>query len=35
MKSFGQEKFQILSTSKKMPFWQFFRMGWNGRALLD
>jgi hypothetical protein len=34
MKSFGPEKFQVSSTGKKVPFWQFFRMGWDGRALL-
>ena len=34
MKSFGPKKFQISSTGKKVPFWQFFRMGWDGRALL-
>jgi hypothetical protein len=34
MKSFGPKKFQISSTGKKMPFWQFFRMGWDGRDLL-
>ena len=34
MKSFGQKKNQISSTGKKVPFWQFFRMGWDGRALL-
>jgi hypothetical protein len=33
MKSFGPKKFQISSTVKKVPFWQFFRMGWDGRAL--
>jgi len=33
MKSFGP-KIQISSTDKKVPFWQFFRMGWDGRALL-
>ena len=27
-------KNQISSTDKKVPFWQFFRMGWDGRALL-
>ena len=32
---FGPKKFQISSTAKKVPFWQFFRMGWDGRALLD
>ena len=34
LKSFGQNKFPIPSTGKKLPFWQFFRMGWNGYALL-
>ena len=34
IKSFGSQKIQISSTSKKVPFWQFFRMGWDGRALL-
>ena len=34
MKSFGPKNFQISSTGKKVPFWQFFRMGWDGRALL-
>ena len=34
MKSFGQKKFQISSTGKKVPFWQFFRVGWDGLALL-
>ena len=34
MKSFGPKKFQISSTGKKVPFWQFFRMGWDGRARL-
>ena len=34
MKSFGPKKFQISSMGKKVPFWQFFRMGWDGRALL-
>ena len=24
----------FLSTSKKAPFWQFFKKGWDGRALL-
>ena len=30
MKSFHPKKFQISSTGKKVPFWQFFRMGWGG-----
>ena len=34
MKSFGRKKFQILCTDQKVPFWQFFRQGWDGRALL-
>ena len=34
MKSFGPKKFQIPCTDQKMPFWQFFRQGWDGRALL-
>ena len=34
MKSFGPKKFQISSTGKKVPFWQFFRMGWGGCGLL-
>ena len=32
---FGPKKFQISSTGNKVPIWQFFRMGWNGRALLN
>jgi hypothetical protein len=34
MKSFGPTKFQILCTDQKVPFWQFFRQGQDGRALL-
>ena len=34
MKSFGPKKFQISSTGKKVPFRQFFKMGWDGLALL-
>ena len=34
MKSFGPKKFQILCTDQKVPFWQMFRQGWDGRALL-
>ena len=34
MKSFGPKQFQISSMGKKVPFWQVFRMGWDGRALL-
>ena len=30
MKSFGPKKFQISPTGKKVPLWQFFRMGWDG-----
>ena len=31
MKWFDPKKFQISFTGKKVPFWQFFRMGWDGR----
>ena len=34
MKSFGPKKFQIPYRSKKLSFWQFFREGRDGRALL-
>ena len=34
MKSFRLKKIQISSTGKKVPFWQFFIMGWDGRVLL-
>ena len=34
MKSFGPKKFEISSMGKKVPFWQFFRLGCDGRALL-
>ena len=34
MKSFGPKKFQILCTDQKVPFWHFFRQGWDGQALL-
>jgi hypothetical protein len=34
MKSFGPKKFKIPCTDQKVPFWQFFRQGWDGRALL-
>jgi hypothetical protein len=34
MKSFGQKKFQIPCTDQKVPFWQFFRQGLDGRALI-
>jgi hypothetical protein len=29
------KKFQISFTGKKVTFWQFFRMGWDGRTLLS
>jgi hypothetical protein len=29
MKSFGQKKFQIPCMDQKVPFWQFFRQGWD------
>ena len=34
IKWFGPKFFQISSMGKKVPFWQFFRMGWDGHALL-
>ena len=34
MKSFGPKKCQIPCMDQKVPFWQFFRQGRNGRALL-
>ena len=34
IKSFGPLKDQITSRDQKMPFWQFFREGRDGRALL-
>ena len=34
MKSFGPKKFQIPCTDQKVPFWQFFRKGRDGRALI-
>jgi len=34
MKSFGPKEFQIPCTDQKVPFWQFFRQGRDGRALL-
>ena len=34
MKSFGKKKIQIPCTDQKVPFWQFFRRGRDGRALL-
>ena len=33
MKSFGPKKFQMPCTDQKVPFWQFFRQGRDGRAL--
>ena len=34
MNSFGPKKFQIPCTDQKVPFWQFFRQGRDGCALL-
>ena len=34
IKSFGPKNFQIPCTDQKVPFWQFFRQGRDGRALL-
>ena len=34
MKSFGPKNFQIPCTDQKVPFWQFFRKGRDGRALI-
>ena len=34
MKSFGPKKFEIPCTDQKVPFWQFFRQGQDGHALL-
>ena len=34
MKSFGPKKFQIPCMDQKVPFWQFFRQGQDGQALL-
>ena len=34
MKSFGPKEFQIPCKDQKVPFWQFFRQGRDGRALL-
>ena len=34
MKSFGPKKFQIPCTDQNVPFWQFFRKGRDGRALI-
>ena len=34
MKSFDSKKIQISCRDQKVPFWQFFRQGWDGRALL-
>ena len=32
IKSFGPQKIQISSSGKKVPFGQFFRIGWYGCA---
>ena len=34
MKSFGPKKIQIPCTDQKVPFWQFFRKGRDGCALI-
>ena len=34
MKSCGPKNFQIPCTDQKVPFWQFFRQGRDGRALV-
>ena len=34
MKSFGPKNFQIPITDQKVSFWQFFRQGRDGRAVL-
>ena len=34
MKSFGPKKIQIPWTDQKVPFWQFFKQGRDGCALL-
>jgi len=34
MKSFGPKEIQIPCKDQKVPFWQFFRQGRSGRALL-
>ena len=34
MKSFGPKSFQILCSDQKVPFWQFFRKGRDGCALI-
>ena len=34
MKSFGPKNFQFPCTDQKVPFWQFFRKGRDGRALI-
>ena len=34
MKSFGPKKFQITCTDQKVPVWQFYKQGQDGRALL-
>ena len=33
MKSFGPKKIQIPCMDQKVPFWKFFRQGWDGHAL--
>ena len=34
MKSWDPQIFQITCRGQKVPLWQFFRKGWDGRALL-
>ena len=34
MKSFGPKNFEIPCTDQKVPIWQFFRQGRDGRAQL-
>jgi hypothetical protein len=34
MKSFGPKNFKITCRGEKVPFWQFFRNGRDGHALL-
>ena len=34
MNLFGAKKFQIPCTDQKVTFWQFFRQGRDGRALI-
>ena len=34
IKAFAPKKFKISCRGEKVPFWQFFRMGWDGCALL-